>query len=107
MEEARRAQELDALVLSKVSVEELSDLEVLFYLGRDRVHGEHYDAEVERTVAKNRQAKNPREAVHHLMSKMNLFEAVIAGCAAAGRPSLGEQIRSLRVLPAAKTASAA
>lgn len=107
IEAGRRAQELDRAVLSLVSLEELADLEVLFYLGRNREHGEHYDENLARTVAEHRQEKDLRGAIHHLLSKMNLFESVIAGAKAAGRPSLAEKIRSIRAEDAPASAPAA
>lgn len=105
-EEGRRANQLDRGVLEIVGAEELSDLEVIFYIGRNRTHGEHYDAELERTLAGHRLAKDLREGVHHLMSKMNLFECVIAGAKAAGRPSLAAKIEGLRPAPASEEATA-
>lgn len=62
-----------------LSLEELSDLQVLFYIGRNRDYGEHSEADHERTITEDCGGKSLREPVHHLMSKTNLFEAAVDG----------------------------
>lgn len=93
---ARQARELDEAVLQLLNLEELSDLEVLFYIGRDRVHGEHYEEDLARTVAEHRAEKSLLSAVHPLMSKTNLLDAVVDGARAVGRPSLAAKLRALK-----------
>lgn len=95
-EEMRIARDLDEAIFLLLTREELSDLEVLFYIGRDRVKGEHYDKYLERTIAKHLNAASRWEGVHHLMSKTNLLDAAIEGAATVGRPSLAEKLRGLR-----------
>jgi len=95
-EQMRIARDLDTAILKLLTTEELSDLEVLFYFGRDRVKGEHYDKELEHTIAKHRNAASHWEGVHHLMSKTNLLDAAIKGAATVGRPSLAKKLRGIR-----------
>lgn len=95
-EEARIARDLDDAILKLLTLEELSDLEVLFYIGRDRVKGEHYDKCLDRTIAMHRNAASLWEGVHHIMSKTNLLDAAIEGAATVGRPSLAEKLRGIR-----------
>ncbi|WP_218014944.1 hypothetical protein, partial [Teichococcus rhizosphaerae] len=93
---AQEARELDETALRLLTVEELADLEVLFYIGRDRVHGEHYEEDLGRTLAEHRAKASLGSAVHHLMSKTNLLDAVVDGARAVGRPSLAAKLRALR-----------
>lgn len=90
------ARDLDDAILKLLTLEELSDLEVLFYIGRDRVKGEHYDNYLENTIAKHRMAESLWLGVHHIMSKPNLLDAVIEGAPAVGRPSLAAKFRDVR-----------
>ncbi len=91
---ARQARELDDAALQLLNLEELSDLQVLFYIGRDGVYGEHYEEELARTIAEHRMESSLWTAVHHLMSKTNLLDAVVEGATAVGRPSLAGKIRA-------------
>lgn len=104
-EEMRIARDLDETILKLLTPEELSDLEVVFYIGRDRVKGEHYDKYLEHTIAKHRNAASRWEGVHHLMSKTNLLDAAIEGATTVGRPSLAEKLRGIR--PTCEGAAAA
>jgi hypothetical protein len=94
---ARQAVELDEAVLQLLNLEELSDLQVLFYVGRDQVYGEHYDEELTRTVTKHRTEKSLSRAIHHLMSKTNLLDAVADGARAVGRPTLAAKLPAIRL----------
>ena len=93
---ARIAHDLDEAIIRLLSLEELSDLEVLFYIGRDRVKGEHYDKVLEKTITEHRNTASRWEKVHHLMSKTNLLDAAIEGAATVGRPSLKVKLRGVR-----------
>jgi hypothetical protein len=95
-EHAQRARELNEAVLRLLSLEELSDLQVLFYIGRDNVHGEHYEEDLAKTIAEHQADRNLWDAVHRLMSKTNLLDAVIKGARAVGRPSLAAELCVLR-----------
>lgn len=95
-QEWRAARGLDDAILKLLTPEELSDLEVLFYIGRDRVMGEHYDMLLQRTIAKHQNAASLWEGVHHIMSKTNLLDAAVRGAGAVGRPSLAVKLRGIR-----------
>ncbi len=104
-EEHRRvAWELDEAILNTLTVEEFSDLEVLFYFGRNPEFGEHYETMLTETVAAHRAAGSRWEGVHHIMSKTSLLDSVVKGSSAAGRPTLASKLRSLRASPAAALA---
>lgn len=95
-EDARTARELDEAIIQLLTTEEFADLQVVFYIGRDRVKGEHYEPYLDRTLAVHRAASTRWEATHHIMSKTNLLDALIDGAVAVGRPSLATKLRSVR-----------
>ena len=86
---------VDDAWLAGLSVEEISDLEALFYVGRESEFGEHYEGIYESALKKNRLETRPLVYVHHLTCKVNLLDAVARGCEIAGRPSLAERLRAL------------
>ena len=88
--------ELIDAIIANLSDEEFVDLEVLFYMGRGREFGEHYDKMLADTLAEHRIAKSRWEGVYHIMTKTSLLENVIAGAKAAGRPSLAAELRAIR-----------
>lgn len=95
-ESAELSRKLDEVIEDNLTNEELSDIEVLFYIGRDNEFGEYYEEMLEQTVKEHRLAKSRWEGIHHIMCKMNLFEDVIRGCEIGGRPSLAEKLRALK-----------
>jgi hypothetical protein len=95
-EHSRITKTLVDAVITNLSEEEVADLEVLFYIGRGREFGEHYDAMLTDSVTRHRSANSRWERVHHIMTKSNLLENVILGAVAAGRPSLATQLRTIR-----------
>jgi hypothetical protein len=98
-EHSRRTHELCEAVIALLTLEELADLEVLFYIGRDRVHGEHYDEMLAGTIEQRKGDRTRWEGAHHLMTKTSLLECVKAGAIAVGRPSLSVKIDSLHASP--------
>lgn len=92
----RKARELVIeSVLSALSPEEIADLETIFYIGRERYFCEVYERGL--TGALKAQAGcDPLASVAHLMSKMNLLDALARGVEILGRPSLAASLRSLR-----------
>lgn len=96
LEALRIARELDDAIIQLLSPEEFADLHVVFYIGRDRLKGEHYDEEIEQTLRVHRVATSRLECVHHIMSKTNLLSAVADGVEAIGRPRLADELRRIR-----------
>lgn len=95
-EEARIARELDETIIQLLTIEEFADLQVVFYIGRDKVKGEHYDKHIDRTLEEHRAAPSRWELVHQIMSKTSVLNAMIDGAAAVGRPSLSGKLRKIR-----------
>ena len=87
------------LNLFVASREEVSDLEVLFYIGRNNEFGEHYENMLEHTVAEHRHTESRWENVYHIMTKLNLLPSVIAGVEQSGRPTLAGKLRTIRPEP--------
>lgn len=92
---AQASRSLEETIIVNLDVEQISHLEALFYTGRGSEFGELYEVGYRHALEKNRLEK-PVAYVHHLMSKTNLLDAVVAGCRIVGRPSLGERLRALR-----------
>jgi hypothetical protein len=76
--------------------EELADLETVYYLGRNREDGEHYDANLEQTQRTYGVSGRPMGRLDDVFSKTNLLDAFVDGAAAAGRPSLAQKVRAIR-----------
>lgn len=98
VEHQRVTKELINAIMENLSDEELSDLEVLYYIGRGGEFGEHYDAMLADTLAKHKLAKSRWDGVYHIMTKANLVDNVIIGSRAVGRPSLADKLQA--ILPA-------
>ena len=94
-EHNRVQRELREAIVARLTVEEFSDLEVLFYIGRDQEFGECYNDMVLQMVSKNRLTEPWWIAVNHIMSKTNILESVIRGSKIAGRPTLAAKLRAM------------
>lgn len=95
-EHGRVTNELVDTIIASLSDEDVSDLEVLFYIGRNREFGEQYDAMLAETIAAHKRADSRRAGVHHIMTKTNLLEEVIRGAREVGRPSLAATLQAMR-----------
>jgi hypothetical protein len=82
--------------ISLLTPEEFADLETVFYLGRNREHGEHYDDNLDRTLAQHAVHSSRVASVRHIMTKSNLLEETINGATRAGRPGLAAKLRAIR-----------
>lgn len=96
-EHTRRSRELCETVIALLTLEELADLEVLFYIGREGTHGEHYDQMLAETIEQRKGDRTRWDSAHHLMTKTSLMECVKAGASAVGRPSLSAKIEGILV----------
>ena len=97
----RVEQEVHDALVNALTLEEISDLEVLFHIGRERVFGEFYDDLLEKKVQENQAYPRTGDVVNHLIVKTNLLECVANGCNIVGRPSLAAELMKLR--PSAST----
>lgn len=79
-----------------LSPQEVADLDVIFYLGRDRRLPEAYEAQLERTLKEHAAQGDIRIPLQHVFTKMNLLSCLAIGLRRLGRPSLAEQLEALR-----------
>lgn len=93
------------VIAATMTNEEVSDLEVLFYIGRDGEFGEHYDAMLAQTVREHQTAESRLVGINHFMGKTNLLDGVIVGASAVGQPSLAARLQKIRRGPAEDAAS--
>jgi len=83
-------------VVAELSPDEIADLETLFYVGRDRLLPEFYEACLERTKRKHALERDLRVEVNHIMEKLNFAEELNKAVNSLGRPSLGKKIEAWR-----------
>ncbi|MCY4642001.1 MAG: hypothetical protein OXC41_04810 [Gammaproteobacteria bacterium] len=95
METSLIEQEVIKDLLNRLTLEKVSDLEVLYYIGRDRLYGEFYDNLLGTKVESYRKENRVVEAVDGLMTKTNFLESLIQGCKAVGRPNLSFKLIQL------------
>ncbi len=89
-EDALIAKEVNEAVLAALSADEIADLDTIFYLGRDRVPCEDYDALLETT--RKRQRGDIANSLNHLMEKTNFAQALEAGLKALGQRHLAARV---------------
>ncbi|RWB20409.1 MAG: DUF3775 domain-containing protein [Mesorhizobium sp.] len=94
-EKSRIAAALNQNVVEKLSSEEIADLQTIYYMGRDKVFAEHYQAVLARTAETQCRAGNPILTVNHLMEKTNFLTSLTSGVRRLGRPSLAERVSAL------------
>jgi hypothetical protein len=87
--------ELDGSIVESLTLDEIADLETLFYMGQPQEMGEYYENTVISTADRYRESDHARAMIHHIMAKTNLMEDVVRGCEIVGRPSLARQLLEL------------
>lgn len=91
-EEARIACELNKAIMELLTLEEFADLEAVFYIGRGRVMGEHYQEHLSGTLKEHRAMHSRWGLVDHIMSKTDLLDSLAAGATTVGCPSLAGKL---------------
>jgi hypothetical protein len=94
-EHLRIRRELNDAIGALLTLDELTDLEALFYTGRGSEHGEDYELALQH-VKNNQRRSAPGAAVEHILSKTSLLENMILGGRLVGRPSLSTKLRAIR-----------
>jgi hypothetical protein len=87
---------LNDAALAVLSVEELADLQTIFYIGRDRRYGEEYPAYLAHTLKTHQLDDRRYEKAHHILSKLNFIDGFVDGLRRVGQPSLADQVAALR-----------
>ena len=92
--------EVYKLILETLSPQEFADIETIYYIGRDSVYGEHYEARVERTSAEYAHKDDISADIQHVMTKTNFADCLLNGLRIVGRPDLAEDLgRSTETQP--------
>lgn len=97
--------QVNEAVRKALSDEEIADLEVIFYLGRDRQPTEFYDSSLARVLRKHALNSEPLVAINHLMSKTNFLRCFANGVERLGRPDLARELTALQALAKAAAIS--
>jgi hypothetical protein len=96
VENRRVAQDVNQRVVEALTPDEIADLEVIFYIGRERLFCESYEAKLSSTQKEHRLVGNLLGEVDHLMEKTNFLEAVARGITILGRPALARKLLEIR-----------
>lgn len=83
-------------LLAVLSQDELVDLEVVYYLGRNGDFPERYEQLLARTKREHAVENRPQHTAHHILSKTNLLTCCARGARRLGRPRLADGLLDLR-----------
>lgn len=83
-------------LLAVLSQDELADLEVVYYLGRNGGFPERYEQLLALTKREHAVANRPQHTAHHLLSKTNLLTCFARGARRLGCPRLADSLLDLR-----------
>lgn len=73
----------------------LADLEVMFYLERDRCFSEYYEELVSRKLKEHAAAGRPKEEMRHLLEKTSLLQHVRGSAKRLGRIKLADRLADM------------
>lgn len=90
---------LDTDVAKEFSLEELADVETIFYVGTVPLMGEEYERKLGQTLAEHRaigDAERYRwEKVHHIMAKTNFLKGLMEGLRRIGSPDIADAVHAI------------
>jgi len=86
--------EVVTIIDKRLSAEQLADLEVLFYMGRELHFCEEYESMVAEKLKEHAAAKNSGVEVLHLIEKTNLLQCTISASNILGRLSLRARLEA-------------
>lgn len=99
MDDFIRREELDAeacrILIAALSIDELAELETVYYIGRDRLFSEDHPQLLRQTRNTYHQGDVQVE-LDHVMEKSNFPDALVQGITTLGRPKLAAAVRALR-----------
>jgi hypothetical protein len=75
--------------------EEIADLEVIYYTGRNNEFCEHYEKKIESTKKEHLTTGDLMKEVDHLMSKTNFQVALARGVSTLGRPDIADKLLAI------------
>jgi hypothetical protein len=94
-EELARRSEVIGEIAKQITGEKLAEIQVIFYLDRDRVFTEYYEQRVEEAKKRHAPEKDPKRAIAHLMYKTNFLSCVRSSVMKLGRLSLAGRLATL------------
>ncbi len=82
-----------ASLLDRLSNDDVADMDTIFYVGRDRIFGEHYADKLSHTIAEHDQTADRRISLSHVLQKTNFGKGFADGLERVGRPDLAKNVR--------------
>ena len=101
----RRRIALDVIkkIIEVLTPDEIVDLEVIYYIGRNKEFCDYYERNLESTRNQHLAEGNLASEVQHLIDKTNFQEAFMRGVSKLGRPDLADNLSRImvkaRILP--------
>ena len=92
IEASRIYREMSAAVETRLTSQQVAELQTIYYLGRDEWFPEFYDQQIERTIEEH---ASTSEYIGHLMEKTNFLRALTRALPRLGRPSLAARLSQL------------
>lgn len=83
------------LVKKNLTVEELADVETIFYIGRNKEFPENYTRNYQAALKTYKRAKEPVLVAGHVLSKANFCEEFVNGIGALGALKIEAKLRQL------------
>lgn len=84
-----------SVLLSKLSVNQIAELEALFYFGRDSTFGENYEGLVERKQNEHQLASDTAAQLRRMLEKTNLLICLRRAAPKVGRLGLAEKLAEM------------
>lgn len=95
MERSGTLAEVVSALQTYLTDQQLAELQVIYYLGRDRWFPEFYEDQVQRTRVQHSLVQNTTQQITHLMQKPNFLQALVQALPRIGRPSLAARLAKM------------
>lgn len=83
-------------LIAELSIDDLADVETIYYLGRDKVFPEFYDSEFSTIKKEYEVIPDPIGKVQHVLNKTNLLKYLSLGVRRLGRTALADELLAMR-----------
>jgi hypothetical protein len=95
LEESRNNVEVVSALQARLTEQQLAELQVIYYLGRDGWFPERYENKVEETRKQHSLEQDARKHISNLLDKTNLLSAARKALPRLGRPSLAARLSKM------------
>ncbi|MHC2317546.1 hypothetical protein ACVIHC_004592 [Bradyrhizobium diazoefficiens] len=92
LEDAKIQDEVVSALEVRLTTQQIAEMEVIFYFGRDGGFPEQYEEQIERRIEQHTLEDDPQRQLRHLMDKTNFLDALLRALPRLGRPSLADQL---------------